>query len=332
MNSKKEQDLNNRLRLLEIYNILREYTDEENRLTVEQIASLLQRKYDKFENVDRNTIRKDIKALMDYGYGICKEKGKQNIELYNHVSKMLDIYELRVILDALTSARFLTVNETKRIVEKLQALTSNYIAEELESQIFVDSNSKIDNGAVMNYINTIHSAIINWHKVKFQYGNYDVNKQFNLHHNGELYFVDPYALVWNNSFYYLVGFCNENKEIRHYRIDRMRVVKEVDISFEKQEFDIANHMSKTFNMYPGDFQPIEILFDNKLVNAIIDRFGIKADITKYDEQRFLLRTEAAINEGLLRWLLMWGGDAQVISPASLLEKMKYECNKMNSLY
>lgn len=217
---------------------------------------------------------------------------------------MFEIYELRLLIDAVSSARFITKNETEKIIEKLKTLTSRGLSKKLENRIHLGDMVKSENGKIKYYLDTLHSAISENKKVSFQYGNYNVNKEFIIHGNGELYMVQPYALVWNNDFYYLVAFDERKKSIVHFRVDRMVSVSIEDEIFKKPEFDIAKHLKQSFNMYPGKEDFIEIQFKNKLINAVIDRFGVNMSSWKANDESFIISFKAAINEGLLRWILM----------------------------
>lgn len=112
----------------------------------------------------------------------------------------------------------------------------------------------------------------------------------------------------------------------------MRQVNISEKSFNKEYFNLADHTSRCFNMYPGEVRPIRIKFDNHLINAIIDRFGKDVRVEIVDESHFVLLTEAALTTGLIRWILNWGSDAEVLHPQILVEKVREETGKMYQIY
>lgn len=150
---------------------------------------------------------------------------------------------------------------------------------------------------------------------------------------GDCYYVKPLALVWNNQFYYLIGEYEQEGDIRHYRVDRMRNVAALERTFlSNPSFDVSKYTNKLFHMYSGEERNIEIEFDNQLINVVLDRFGVNVPITRHTDQTFRISINAVLSEGLIRWLLTWGGDAKVLNPPSLVERMKAEAEKLGKQY
>jgi len=294
---------------------------------------------DKFQNgvtsnftVEKRAIKEDLKEIEAAGFSINKDIGSNGIKLYYHHERKFEIYELRLLIDAVSSAKFITKIETEKIICKLKSLTSNGLSKKLDNRIHLDDMVKSDNNLLKLYLDEIHDAISQTKKISFKYGNFTTDKEFVLHHNGDNCLKNPYALVWSNDFYYLVCKDDNDSKVINYRVDRMRDVKKTDLGYKKEIIDIAAHLNGCFNMYPGTVEAIEIKFKNKLINAVIDRLGKDMNSQKIDDYTFKVRFHAAINEGLLRWILMWGADAQVLQPDSLILMMKDESKKMNSIY
>lgn len=236
------------------------------------------------------------------------------------------------VVDAISSARFITQKETESLVRKLKKLVGYSESKAIESQLFLEGRVKSEYHLFKYDIDKIHTAISENKKILFQYGNYDTKKEFNLHHHGDLYKILPYGIVWSNDYYYLIGFNPKYGDFRNYRVDRMRNVKISDEMFKKAPLSIAKYLSNTFNMYPGKIDTVEIQFKNQLINAIIDRFGTEIRIIKKNDETFTIRIEAAISEGLKRWVLTWGKDAIVLKPQSLIQMIREEAQEMNNMY
>nr|WP_264484534.1 WYL domain-containing protein [Brevibacillus agri] len=317
---------------MKIREILFNQTDENHELSIMEIIDHLKLHFGSDYKISKNTVRSTIHELREYGFNIEERIKENNTVFYSHQYRKFEIHELRMLIDAVSSARFITSDESKQLIEKIKTLTSKHLAKKLHHQISVDPAVKAQNREVRYHIDKIHSSIAEQRILHFQYGNYNINKEFVHRHNGKFYFVIPLGLVWNHDYYYLVAKNPHENEIKHYRVDRMKNVSVSEERFSATDFSISNHMNQTFNMYPGTVEYVEIHFDNHLVNVVIDRFGKDVTIRKVDVCTFSIKIKAAISEGFVRWLLTWGGDAKVISPQHLIEKIKAEAEKMNKLY
>lgn len=252
---------------------------------------------------------------------------------YSHQNRLFELHELRVLVDAVSSARFITSAETEELIKKLKKLTSVYLAKQLENRILLTEGTKTENSFVKHSIHTLHEAIWDRRVIQFQYGRYNVEKEFQLSRNGDFYYVKPLGLVWNNQYYYLIGEYEPEGDIRHYRVDRMRKVTALEKNFlPNPDFDVSKYTNKLFHMYSGEERNIEIEFDNHLINVVIDHFGVNVPITRHTENTFRISTPAVISDGLVRWILTWGGDAKVLNPPALVERMKAEAEKLWKQY
>ncbi|SOC23954.1 predicted DNA-binding transcriptional regulator YafY [Ureibacillus xyleni] len=320
---------NNAKRLLAIKDILYTYTDEEHALSISNILEKLKMHYGDAQ-FSKNTIKSAIKDLQEYGFHIEEETRENKTVYYSHQYRNFEIYELRMLIDAVASAKFLTSKESEQLIKKIKQLTSEHLSKKLKSHIHIDPSLKVGNREVRYHIDNIHQAIIDKKIVSFQYGKYNVKKEFILRHDGKRYIVIPLELVWINDFYYLVA--KQDDKIKHFRVDRMKKISVLEESFQNEEFELRDHLRQSFNMYPGKPEYVEITFNQSLLNAILDHFGTDVYIKKYDDNTFTIKIEASINEGFIRWLLTWGSDAKVVAPQHLIEKMKDEITKMNNLY
>src|SRR5690606_15707915 len=177
-------------------------------------------------------------------------------------------------------------------------------------------------------VHLLHEAIHHSNVIQFQYGKYNTDKEFVLNRNGDFYRMKPYALVWSNDFYYLIAEPVDKVGKKHFRIDRMRNLFVQEVRFAKEPFNVNQYLQKLFHMYAGEDISMEVEFDNHLINVVIDKFGTKADIRPQSNGRFKLFTNAVYSDGLVRWLLTWGSDAEVLSPPKLVTRMKEEAVKL----
>ncbi|MBU9720271.1 MULTISPECIES: helix-turn-helix transcriptional regulator [Bacillaceae] len=326
--------LTNRDRMLKVIEILYRETDVNHQLKLHELKEAIELETNLDVGGDKG-LRSDLDTLVQSKtFSVVMNHDGEGLPMfYSYQERLFEVNELRLLLDAVTSARFISNTDTYRLIDKIKKLASKHAAKDLENKVLIDKTVKSKNKYMKFYINNIHLAITERKLIQFKYGKYNTDKEFVLSRKGIYYLVQPYALYWNNDFYYLIGKYGEEEQIRHYRIDRMVDVQKTDVHFTFDEsFNMTEYVNQLFHMYAGEEKYIEIVFDNHLINVIIDRFGLKADIKKYDEHSFKLKTKAVISEGLIRWLLTWGSDAKVLNPKTLVDKMAEEAEKMYRLY
>src|SRR5699024_10060686 len=223
---------------------------------------------------DARTIKRDLEILDETDFEIMKNKGKFGKILYSHQSRLFETYQLRLIVDAILSARFITVNEKKRLIEKVKQLTSAHTAKTLPKPILIGQSTSVDYELVKLNIDRVHRAISEERVLTYKYGKFNVHKEFTYNRSGETYFVEPYALIWQNDYYYLIGIYQKTNEMRHYRLDRIREIEISDRSFTKKEtFHLRDYVNQSFHMFAGEEIRIKVRFHMDLLNVVLDRFG-----------------------------------------------------------
>src|SRR5699024_5134967 len=252
--------------------------------------------------------------------------------LYSHQSRLFETYQLRLINDAILSARIITTNEKEKLINKIKNLTSKHIAKTFPEPIVFSQSANIDYELVKLNIDSVHRAISEGKVLTYKYGTFNVKKEFVHHREGSRYHVEPYALIWQNDFYYLIGVFQETNEIRHYRLDRIRDISVSETTFKKRDFNLQEYVNQSFHMFAGEEMRIKIRFHNSLVNVVLDRFGQDADIREIDDVHFVLSTKAKLSDGLINWILTWGNRAKVLSPEHLVKRIKEQIRQMNDLY
>ncbi|TCT21771.1 putative DNA-binding transcriptional regulator YafY [Melghiribacillus thermohalophilus] len=325
-------DINASRRLLKLKEILFRETDEEHELSMKEIITKLQLEFGEEADFDKRTLKRDIEALNDENFEVIVNTGPHGKAMYSHQARLFETYQLRLMVDAILSARFITEKEKKLLIEKIKQLTSRHIARSLPDPLIYYQSANPDYNLIKLNIDRIHEAISSNHVLHFKYGKHNVKKEFEYHREGSWYDVEPYALIWQNDFYYLIGKFRPTEEFRHYRLDRMRDVTVADEKFRREQLDIKQYIDQSFHMFAGENQWIKIQFHNDLINVVLDRFGLDADIRQVDDEHFLLTTKAKISKGLKGWILTWGHQAKVIAPEWLAGEIKEEIQQMQKLY
>lgn len=319
----------------DIMNYLMKYSDEQHYVTLQAIYEHVSNLYEGTElHIDR--VRRIVNELVKIQlFSIEKyQESDGKPAYYRYDGRLFELYELRMLIDAVVSARFITKKEKTKIVEKLKQLTSLSLAKNLQNQIHINKNASATNEQVKYWIDTIHRAITKGKQIKFKYGRYNIELEFVLSRNGDYRVVNAYALHWDNDYYYLIA-TEEGYEDRmiHYRVDRMR-----DVTIEEKDarvdplFNVSEYTDQLFHMYSGKRKQLKAKFKHGLINVITDRFGTNIKVEKVDDEWFLLETKAILSEGLLRWLMTWGSDVHVLAPIELVEKIKDENKRIAKLY
>jgi predicted DNA-binding transcriptional regulator YafY len=325
--------IDNKERLLRLMTIFTQETDEDHELSLDEITLRFKQIYGPDVKLNKNSLKDDINHLINHSFDVTINQEKDGLpKYYSHQYRLFELHELRMLIDAVVSAKFITKQETRQLIDKIRKLTSSHQGKKLQNEIQVDSSIKSESPFIRLAIHDLHQAISDRRIITFQYGRYDTDKKFNLSHGGSLYKVKPYALTWANDFYYLIAYYYDAGEIRHYRVDRLRNVEVMNESFPYEAFDVSKYVQSTFHMFAGDEEWIKIKFHNQLINVVIDKFGKNVDIKKQDEDHFILSTKARISGGLVNWILSFGSKAKVISPVSLSDTVKQEIANMNNLY
>ncbi|HLR70144.1 MAG TPA: WYL domain-containing protein, partial [Pseudogracilibacillus sp.] len=222
---------NNNFRLLQLRKILFEETDENHELDIYEIREKLIHKLN-LDSLDIRTIKSDLDSLQQMDFEIIQNRRKFGKIFYSHQEKLFETYQIRLLVDAILSARFIAENEKSNLLAKLKELTSKHIQKTLPGPILF--NQTIHDYELIKYnIDKIHHAIAEQNIVSYKYGDYNLQKKFVYRRNEERYYVAPYALIWQNDLYYLIGKFLETDEIRHYRLDRMREMDICDQTFKK---------------------------------------------------------------------------------------------------
>lgn len=317
---------------MEIWRILQEESDEEHPLSIQAIHKKLEQRCFEEIRCDKRTIRSDIEVLQELGFDIIEIREKHNTSAFYLSEMYLDLNEIRMILDILASARFLSKVETERLSKKLSRLVSCHQAKSLQNLIQNDQSIKLDYHLLFHNLGYIHSGLRDQKKICFQYGTYDVHKQFNLHRNGEFYEAIPIQLLWHNDFYYLVA----KEQVRgqtQFRVDRIRKIRVIEEEFEPIPFDAVKFLKQNLNMFTGtQIETVKLRIHNSLLNPVIDRFGLEADIKVESNEYFIFRSNLSINEGLITWIMGWGSNVVVLEPEHLVDKIKKQIELMSMQY
>ncbi len=323
---------NQKLKLIYLMRILLEKTDESHSLTMPEILAAL-KAYD--VTAERKSIYDDLETLRMLGMDII---GEQNGKAYSYhvASRDFELAELKLLVDAVQSSKFITEKKSNELIKKIEGLASKYEANELQRQVYVSGRIKTMNETIYYSVDKIHTAISNNVKIRFQYFQWNVDKEPELRKNGEFYCISPWSLLWDNESYYMIGYDSEAGIMKHYRVDKML---HLDLTEEKREgkelfekSDMAQYGRKHFGMFDGEEQHVKLEMANYLAGVVIDRFGKDVSIRKKDEEHFLVTVNVAVSPQFLGWVMAFGDDVKVIGPENVVEQIREEARKLMRLY
>ena len=306
-------DIKAKLRPFYVAKMLYEQTDEEHYLTIAQIIDQLNNQYG--ISTSRGTVGDDIKVLQEFGLEIEVEQSTQN--RYYLIGRRFDLPELKALIDAVESARFIPTDKSSALVSKLSLLASPFVAPNLVRNVDVENRIKADNEKVYYIMEALNDAINDKKKVSFQYYTYNRNKERVAKHDGEVYVFSPYKMIWNGDYYYVVGYSEKHGSIGSFRVDRIVTTPQI-LSEEQQEppkdFDLNIYLNSMFRMYNGERKQIELVCDNELMDSIIDRFGNDVNVSVYDENSFKVNVTTSVGNVFYSWIFGFGGRVKIISP------------------
>jgi len=307
---------NQRLKILYLYKILLEKTDENHSISMPEIIAELER----FGIIaGRKAIYEDIEALRLYGLDIVSNKGKN--AGYNVISRDFELPELKLLADAVSSARFLTDTKSAKLLKKIEGLCSVHEGKEIQRQVYVANRAKSINERIYLNVDKIHKAINEQKQIEFKYFDYDLKKQ--KKYRDGMRRCSPYALTWDDEKYYLIAnYEKYSDEFTNFRVDRMDDVKIIENSEYKalKDFDMSDYINSTFSMFSGKTQSVKLRFTNNLINVVIDRFGKDVIIIPDGDEHFMVRVNVKAEPTFFGWLFMFGKNAEILEPNSVREE------------
>lgn len=317
----KEKDLMKR-RLLLLQKYFVEKTDELHQTDTFTLMKFLE---DQKIPTNRKTLRADIKTLYDSGMDIVTVPSKPN--KYFLGERDFELPELKLLVDAVASSRFITEKKSKVLIQKLSNMASISQQEVLKRNIYPSSRAKSTNETSFYVVDTINEAINRHKKIAFRYFEYDVDKKKIFRHGGELYQLSPYALIWNEDFYYVLGYSEYYEKVVTFRVDRIRDAQVLDerAKGKPKGFKVEDYAKKTFEMYDGEEENVRLLCNADLMKYVVDRFGegVKTARSNDNPDAFIATVQIALSPTFYAWVFQFGGGIKILSPKEAYENLKH---------
>ena len=323
---------NQKFKLYRLAQIMLERTDDDHYITMPEIIAAL----GEYEiTADRKSIYTDLKDLEVLGIEVKGEPAGRGYH-YHVVSRPFELPELKLLVDAIQSSKFITEKKTNTLIRKLEKLVSRYEAMKLQRQVYVSGRIKTMNESIYYTVDAIHNAISENKKIRFQYYQWNVKKEMELRREGAYYCVSPWGLSWDDENYYLVGYDSEVREIRHYRVDKMLHIRMTEEAREGREhfqkLDMADYAKKSFGMFGGKEEKVKLLVDNSLAGVMIDRFGKDIIMVPGKGEHFTVNVTVHVSSQFLGWIFSLGEKVKILGPEEVIQAMRREGERLTEQY
>ncbi|MBQ9837933.1 MAG: transcriptional regulator [Oscillospiraceae bacterium] len=320
---------NQKLKILYILDYLQKNSHEGHPVRAAELISMLQNSHN--IRCDRKTVYSDVAALQDYGVDIESIPGKNGG--YYIASRNFELPELKLLIDAVQSSRYLTEKKSRELIEKLCNQCNEHDAGLMKRTVLVSGRVKTMNESIYYNVNDIQEAITQNKQIHFRYFDWDFGGK--RRYREKEYIASPYGLCQDNEFCYLLAL-SQRHGITSYRLDRMADIR---LSEEKREpcpeltgKALHEHANRLFQMFSGESVNVKLRFHRSLINVVIDRFGKDTMLIPEDEEHFNFTVKVAVSPMFLSWVIGFGKKAKILYPESVVQQCKELCMETLAQY
>ena len=298
-------------RLLVLSDMFNEKTDDSHPMDTFEIIDYLA---EMGVPANTKTLRSDIALLRDRGMDIITIPGRPN--KYYCGARLFDIAELKLLIDAVNSSRFITEKRSRVLNRKLLSTVSEYQRKQMKRSIYTTEKIKPKNEKIFYVVDAINDAIQAKRKISFQIREYGGNKEKTLRSDGEVYVISPYAMYWNEDFYYVVGWSDKRGKIDAYRVDRMvepTMLKDKAVPKPK-DFNVSIYSHTVFEMFDGDEVRVKLECKNEHMKYVIDRFGMDVETEPSSGDAFICYVNVRLSPTFYGWIFGFKGEIKIVFP------------------
>ena len=321
--------IRNKQRPFRLLKYLYENTDENHPVSTPELVKIFQAED---AHANRKTIKDDIDVLLGEGYDIVTVRSKQHS--FFLASRKFEIPEIRLLIDAVSSSRFINAEKSAALVGKLTSMLSRWQAEKVRRHLYTADPVKADNKQIYYIVDAVADAINEGKKIRFRYFDYNGEKEKCLRHGGAEYSVSPYALVWDDSHYYMCGYSDAKQIIANYRVDRMcnTEVKNEEAVPLPEGFNMDEYVRQQFHMFAGDETEVILECRDDMMKYIIDQFGEEVETWKVSEDTFRVKVSVADSPTFYGWVFPFEGKIQIAEPEEIREKYRQMVKAANRTF
>ena len=321
---------NQKLKILYIKEYLEKNSSPERPVRASELIDMLENRY--AISCERKTIYADIEALKSYGMDIVAIPGKNGG--YYLESGVFEPSEIRLLINAIQSSRYLTQNQSHALIQKLYDQCSMQDASLLCREFHVSGRVKTTNDSVYNNVDHIQDAIANNRQISFRYFDWGIDGQ--RHYRENSYIASPYGICQDNEYCYLLAW-SDRHQITQYRVDRMSHIKTTnDPRIPCPELTgnaFHDYANRLFQMYSGETMQVKLRFHRKLANAAIDRFGKDLIfMPDPDGEHFTFNVNVVLSPMFYSWIIGFGDMASILNPQIAVDGCTALCRQVLELY
>ena len=322
---------NQKSKLLMLYRILLERTDEENPLSTVQIIDYLEQNG---IGAERKSIYDDMETLKLMGVDVQSRKGRGAGWFIGE--RDFELPELKLLMDAVQSCRFITQRKSDALIRKLEKLASVPQARQLQRQVYVSGRIKTMNESIYYNVDKLHMAVAGQKVITFKYFDYNMKKEKVFRQEGRRYTVTPFGLLWDNENYYLAAFDHNKSQLRHYRVDKMWEIVLTTLprqgEQEQKSFHLGDYAQKHFGMYRGEEVNVTLRGEARMVNVVLDRFGQDVMLIPDGAEHFTVTLPVMVSPQFFGWLFGLEGGVQILRPQRVVEQYREHLRKQLENY
>ena len=321
---------NQKQKILFIMDYLQKHSHKDHIVSTPELQKMLR---ENGISADRKSIYSDIKALMEYGLDIVSVPGK-NGGYYIASPKDFQLSELKLLVDAVLSSKYLTERKSRDLIHKLCDLCgTDKEAELIERNLLVSGRVKSMNESIYYNIDVIQEAISKNVQISFRYFDWDMKLQ--RKYREKEYLASPYGLCQDNENCYLLAY-SERHGITSYRADRMDSIQLTNIKRvpcpELTGKALIEHANQLFQMYSGEALQVKMCFHKNLLNVVIDRFGKDIMLIPDGDEYFNITAKVAVSPIFLSWIIGFGDKAKILYPESVVSQCRELCETTLNQY
>ncbi len=320
---------NQKLKIFYILDYLQRNSHQDHPVRAAELLSMLERQH----NIvcDRKTVYSDIAALQDYGVDIVSIPGKNGG--YYIASRNFELPELKLLIDAVQSSRFLTEKKSRELIEKLCNQCSVYDARLMRRDVLVSGRVKSMNETIYYNVDAIQDAIAENRQITFRYFDYGLDGK--RRYRTKDYQASPYGLCQDNENCYLLAH-SPRHGVTSYRVDRMNDIQLLPEARtpcpELTGKALVEHANRLFQMYSGETADVKLRFHRSLINVVIDRFGRDILLIPDGQEHFVFTVNVAVSPMFLSWVIGFGAKARILYPQNVVEACQAMCREALAQY
>ncbi len=308
--------------------LLLERSDEEHPISRQEMQEELARWG---LSAERKSLYDDMEQLRELGLDVQARRGRGGGWFIGQ--RDFELAELKLLVDAVQSSRFLTQRKSDALIHKLEGLTCVHQARQLQRQVYVDRRVKTMNESIFYNVDRLHGAIAANRVITFRYFEYNAAKERVFRRDGAKYRVTPYGLIWDSENYYLAGWDELRGEQRHYRVDKMADISVTGMKGRPRDgWDPEGYARRHFGMFAGRDCQLRLRCVSRLAGVVIDRFGLDVPLVPDGEGYFTVTVDVAASPPLWGWLFGLGAGVEVLSPDWAVEEFKNQLKAVAAAY